>query len=192
MSSHHVVQFSDPLRAIYPAGTPPPAIYTLAELEAARREGYHRGAEETSKTLERQMLEQRSELVHLQSDTFVAVQEQHASLFEQFRAILPQLVMEAVARILGGTQPDREILRRVVDDLLGELAPTGEAVEVQLNAHDLELIGGYEANLRDKFPGLCFKASAELQPGDAIVRSRFGVVDGRLGTKFKAVEAMFQ
>lgn len=192
MPIHRVVQFSQPLKSVRISGTPPPLLYSEVDIEAARREGYHRGSEEASRILERQLLEQRAELVHLQSETFVAVGAQHLALLDQVRALVPQLVMEAVARILGGTQPDRDGVVRIVDDLLGELAPTGEAVEIQLNERDLELIAGYEQNLRELFPALAFRAGADLQPGDAVLRSRFGVIDGRLGTKFRAVEALFQ
>ena len=187
-----VIHFSAPMKAIFLAGTKPVLSFTEEELEAARREAYHRGAEETSRTLERQLVEQRAELVHLQSETFTALNQQHAAMLEQLRGVLPELVMEGVARILGGTQPDRDGVIRIVDDLLGELAPSGEAIEVQLNPGDLELISGYETNLREKFPAIAFRPSADLQSGDGVVRSRFGVIDGRLGTKFRSVEAMFQ
>jgi flagellar assembly protein FliH len=192
MPSHKVIQFPQPLKGVFLAGTQPLPRFSEEELEAARREGYHRGAEDTSRVLERQLMEQRAELVHLQSETFLALNQQHAAMFEQLRAVVPQLVMEAVARILGGTPPDAQAVMRIVDDLLAELTPTGEAVEVQLSATDLELITGYEEKVREKFPAIAFKASSELQPGDAIVRSRFGLIDGRMSTKFQAVEAMFQ
>ena len=192
MPSHNVVYFKEPVKAIFLAGSQPPLVFTQDEMEAARREGYHRGAEETSRTLERQLMEQRAEIVHLQSQTFVALGAQHAAMDEQLRGVLPELVMEAVARMLGGTKPDREMLIRIVEDLLGEFAPSGEAIEVQLHPADLEMIAGYEQNLREKFPAIAFRANADLQPGDGVVRSRFGVVDGRLATKFRSVEAMFQ
>jgi flagellar biosynthesis/type III secretory pathway protein FliH len=192
VASHKIIQFSAPVKAIVLAGSPPKPLFTQDDLEAARREGYHRGAEETSRTLERQLVEQRAELVHLQSETFTALTQQHAALLEQLRGVAPELVMEAVARILGGTQPDRGMVVKIVDDLLAELAPSGEVVEVQLHPGDLELIAGYEENLREKFPAIGFRASSDLERGDAVVRSRFGTIDGRLGTKFKAVEAMFQ
>ncbi len=187
-----IVHFSAPLKTIVLAGTKPPAIFTQEDLDAARREGYHRGAEETSRTLERQLVEQRAELVHLQSDTFTALLAQQAAMFDQLRTVLPELTMEAVARVLGGVQWDRAAIGRIVDDLLGELAPNGEPLEVQLNPADLELISGYEENLREKFPTIAFRANADLQPGDGVVRSRFGAIDGRLSTKFRSVEAMFQ
>lgn len=192
MSARQIIQFSEPVKAVYLAGHPAPPLYTSADLEAARREGARRGAEEAQRALERQMLEQREELVHLQSATFEAVQAQHGELREQFRSLLPQLVMEGVARILGGIAPDRAMVVQIVEDLLGELAPTSEPVEVQLSASDLELVRGYDKQLHEKFPAIAFRASAELHPGDAVIRSRFGVVDGRLSTKFRAVEAMFQ
>ncbi len=192
MPFHKIIQFSAPVKAVTLAGAKLPLLFTQADLEAAQRAGYHRGAEEASRTLERQLLEQRAELVHLQAETFAALTAQHAAMFEQLRALLPELAMEAIARILGGTQPDREMLAKIVDDLLGEFAPSGEAIEVQLHPRDLEIISGYEENLRDKFPAIAFRANADLQPGDGIVRSRFGVVDGRLSTKFRSVEAMFR
>ena len=191
MAAHHLVQFSAPVRAIYVAGQAAPLLFTHRDIEAAQREGYHRGAQEAAGTLERQMLEQRDELVHLQSQTFVALTEQHTALAGQVRALLPQLVMEGIARILSGFQPDGTALARIVDDLLAELTPTGEAVEVQLAAQDLELITGYEATLREKFPAISFVVGRDLRPGDALVRSRFGTIDGRLSTKFKIVEALF-
>lgn len=190
--SAKLIRFSESPRAIVLAAPPAAGALSHDELEAARREGYHRGAEETSRSLERQLIHQREELVQLQSETFAALTRQQAAMFEQLREAMPGLVMEAVARILGGFQPDAETVRRIVDDVLGELAPTGEAVEVTLHPHDLEMIAGYEPNLREKFPTLAFKPGPDLQRGDAVVRSRFGVVDGRLGTKFRAVEAMFQ
>ncbi len=192
MPAQKFIQFSAPVKAVFLAGTKPLPSFTPEEIEAARREGYHRGAEETSRTMERQLFEQRAELIHLQSETFAALQGQHAAVLEQFRAVLPELVMEGVARILGGAQPDRAGVIRIVDDLLGELSPTGEAIEVQLSPSDLEMISGYEENLREKYPAIAFRSGADLQPGDAVVRSRFGVIDGRLGTKFRSVEAMFQ
>jgi len=192
MAAHHIVPFSAPVRSIHVAGQAAPTLFTYADLEAARCEGYHRGAEETARTLERQMLEQRDELIHLQSQTFVALSEQRSALVDQVRELLPQLVMEGVARMLGGFQPEREALTKIVEDLLGELTPTGEVIDVQLNAQDLELISGYEANLREKFPAIAFRIGSDLKPGDAVVRSRFGTVDGRLSTKFKMVEALFQ
>lgn len=192
MPPSQVIHFSAPPKAICLAGAKALPSFTEEVLEAARREGYHRGAEETARTLERQLVEQRAELMHLQAETFTALNQQHAAMFEQLRGVLPELVMESVARILGGTQPDREGVLRIVDDLLGELAPSGEAIEVQLHPGDLAMISGYEEKLGEKFPAIAFRPNAEMQPGDAVVRSRFGVIDGRLGTKFRSVEAMFQ
>ena len=192
MPSHKVIQFHAPLKAVAIAGAPLPVIFTQADLDAARREGYHHGAEEASKSLERQLVEQRAELVHLQSETFAALIQQHGAMLEQLKGLVPELVMEGVARILGGLQTDRENLIRIVDDLLGELTPSGQAIEVQLHPGDLELVNGYEKDLREKFPAIAFKVGSDLQPGDAVVRSQFGVIDGRLGTKFRMVEALFQ
>ncbi len=177
---------------VFLAGTKPRPTFTEAEMEAAKREAHHRGADEAARLLERQMLEQRGELIHLQAQTFTALVEQHAVLVQQVHEVVPELVLEAIARVLAGTPIDRETVIRIVTDLLGEVAPGREQVEVQLAPGDLNLISGYEENFREKYPAIVFRADAELRPGDCKVRSRFGVIDGRLATKLRALESFFK
>ena len=168
------------------------STFTEDDVEAARREGYRRGSEEAARLLERQMIEQRSEMVALQSDTFAAITLQHAALTEQMHEVVPQLVLEAVARVLADAEFDRDTVIRIASDLLCEIAPGREEVELQLAPHDLELIAGYEDGFREKHPAIVFRANPELRPGDCTVHSRFGIIDGRLATKLRALEGFLK
>lgn len=188
MPSFSAIKVHAPLKALFLAGTKPRPTFTEEELAAAKREAYQRGSEEASRLIERQMMEQRTDIMHLQSQTFAALAQQHAALVQQLRDVLPELAMEAVARILATAEIDRDAVLRITRDLLSEIAPGPEQVEVQLAPRDLELIVGYEEGFREKHPGIAFRADAELRPGDCVVRSRFGVVDGRLATKLRTVE----
>ena len=192
MGSFSAIKFHAPLKALFLAGTKPRPTFTEAELEAAKREAYHRGSEEAGRLIERQMLEQRAEIVHLQSQTFAAVAQQHAALVQQLHDMLPELAMEALARILATTEIDRDAVLRISRDVLSEIAPGREQVEVQLSPRDLELIAGYEECFRERHPAIAFSADPELTPGDCVVRSRFGVVDGRLVTKLRTVEGFLK
>ena len=168
------------------------ATFSEEEIETAKRDAYRRGSEEATRLLERQMIEQRGEMVALQSHTFAALAEQHAALAQQVRDVVPELVIEAVARVLASTEFDREAVVRIANDLLGEVAPGREQVELQLAPGDLELIGGYEDGFREKHPAIIFHANPDLRPGDCTVHSRFGMIDGRLATKLRALEGFLK
>jgi flagellar biosynthesis/type III secretory pathway protein FliH len=179
-------------KSVFLAGKKPVRMYSEAEFEAMKREAYHAGAEETSRLMERQMLEQRGEMVRLQSETLAALAAQHAALVRQIQEALPELTIEAAARVLAQTVFDRAAVLRIVEDLLAEIAPGPEQLEVQLAPCDIEAIAGYDTQFREKHPAISFRANAELRAGDCVVRSRFGVLDGRLGTKLRALEEFFK
>ena len=139
MALFDAISFHAPLKALFLAGTKPKPTFSEEEFETAKREAYHRGADDAARLIERQMLEQRAEIVHLQSQTFTAVAQQHAAVVRQLHDLVPELAMEAVARILATTEIDREAVLRNSRDVLSEIAPGREQVEVQLAPRDFEL-----------------------------------------------------
>jgi len=192
MPKDNVIKIHAPLKGVVLFGAGPRATFSEEQMAAARREEYQRGADEARRLIERQMVEQREELVHLQTETFAAVARQHEGLARQLYEMLPELALEAVARILARTEFDREMVLGITRDVLGEIEPSDAQVEVQLSARDLELIAGYEEGFREKHPTITFRANPELRTGDCMVRSRYGVVDGRLATKLRTVESFLK
>ena len=172
-----------------PRGT---SKFTDDDVEAARREGYRRGSDEATRLLEKQMIEQRSEMVALQSETFAAITQERTALSQQMQEVVPELVLEALARILGDTKFDRDAIIRIATDLLEEVIPGREEVELQLAPDDLELIAGYEEAFREKHPSITFRANPELHSGDCKIVGRFGMIDGTLGTKLRALEGFLK
>ena len=168
------------------------AAFSEDEVEAARREGYRRGSEEATRLLEKQMIEQRSEMVALQSGTFAAIAQQQEELTQQMQEVVPALALEAVARLLTGATFDRETIIHIANDLLTEVATGREEVELQLAPHDLDLIAGYEEGFREKHPAIVFRANPDLRSGDCKILSRFGFIDGRLSTKLRALEGFLK
>ena len=186
------IRLHAPPRKIALAGLRSSAAFSEEEVEAARREGYRRGSEEATRLLEKQMIEQRSEMVALQSETFAAVAQQQEALAQQMHEVVPALVLEAVARVLADAEFDRETILRLANDLLSEVAGGREEVELQLAPRDLELIAGYEDGFREKHPAIVFRANPELRRGDCKILNRFGFIDGRLSTKLRALEGFLK
>jgi flagellar assembly protein FliH len=155
--------------------------------EKACEEAYQRGFDEASALLSRQILEQRSDLAHLQESTLRALAGQHDALVAQISALVPELALEIARRVLAGIEPDRELLQKIVEETLGEVASGSVDVELRLCPRDVELMSGLEEDFAHKYPGLRIVADAELAPGDCRARSRFGEIDGRLSTKIDNV-----
>jgi len=170
----------------------PSAMFTMQELEAARREGYQRGFEDASAVIEAQLVEQRQDVAHLQEKTFQALTSHHDTLTRQVRGVVPELTLEIVRRVLCGMEPDKDAVLRIVDEVLRGVSPGPEAVEVCLSERDLKLIETFQTAFRDRYPQIEFRADQDLRPGDCVVTSRFGALDGRLTTKLRNVDRLLQ
>jgi flagellar biosynthesis/type III secretory pathway protein FliH len=194
MPSAKTIRLPEPLLSVEitkeSAATVP--TVTRQELEAARREGYQRGFEDASAMIETQLIEQREEVTHLQQRTFHSLASHHEDLIRQVRAAMPEMTMEIVRRVLGGMEPDKDAVLKIVDEVMHSISPGPEEVEVCLSERDLKLIESYEGALRDKFPQIQFRADSQLQPGDCMVTSRFGALDGRVATKLRSVDRLLQ
>lgn len=180
------IHFPVPPRAIFLAGTPPPDLtYSQEQFDAACREAHQRGAHEATELLERQMLELRADVQHLQTATFTKLERAHADLIAQFRTLLPELVTEIASRVVSGTPISQDTVLSIVGEVLQGIEHRSPDLEVRLAPRDLELIAGHESNFREKHPALTFLADTDLKPGDCIVQSRFGMLDGRISTKLQ-------
>ena len=180
------IRLTVPLRGIFLQGAPAPeSTYSQEQFDTACREARQRGADEATQLLERQMLELRSDVQHLQSDTFTKLGSLHAELIAQFHALVPELVTETASRVLAATPISRDTVLSIVREVLQGSEHRSPELEVRLAPRDLDLIAGYEAAFREKHPALVFLADPELKPGDCVVQSRFGMLDGRIATKLQ-------
>ena len=184
--SEFVIHFPVPPRTVVVAAMRDPnRTYTQDEFEIACREARQRGADEATEFMERQMLELRADVLHLQSRTFTELAVAHAAIIAQFRALLPDLATEAASRVLAATPLSRDTVLGIVGEMLRNIEPGSPELEVRLASSDLELIAGHEADFREKHPAIIFRADAELKPGDCVVQSRFGMLDGTIATKLQ-------
>ena len=165
----------------------PEVTVPLGEHQSACEAAYAKGFQEANDLLAQQILDQRAELAQLQDAVFVSLSKQHASLAAQVSETLPDLVIEIVQRVLGGMQPDRPAVERLLAETLAEIAPGSTDVEVFLSATDLELVGRLMADYEHKYPGIKLTADPELLPGDCRAKSRFGTIDARVLTKLQNV-----
>ena len=187
--SHRTLRFHAPLRAVVLTESPDAEEKRRRQeaLDAAREEGFQAGYEEAQNFLNPQILEQRTQLAHLQQQTFQAVAATHAILQEQLEKALPILALEICRRVLGGVTLDEEIIRSVTSETLSELAPGTPDVELRLCPSDFSLVEGLASEYQHLYPGLRLMADASLQPGDCVARSPFGTIDGSIDRKLENI-----
>jgi flagellar assembly protein FliH len=181
--------FTEAPLSIHVAGQSP-ALYRAEDLQRVRSEAEGQVREVLEREFESRVARLRQDWEALQQGLFQSMSDRFQGALNQMRELLPQLVVESTARVLGGVEVDGRMVKGVVEDLLQEVAPGTEALEVQLCESDLRQLEAAQADLKHRFPGISLRVNPELKSGDCVVRTRFGVIDGRLSTKLKGLETL--
>ena len=190
VAARSTIAFSEPLRFIGLPGQVNTLTYTAGEVDEAIHGAYERGLAEARAASEAELTKLRADARAVIDGAFSKVVERHEYSLAQIRALLPKLVSEATSRVIAGVEVDGDLVRSVVNDLLGDVTPGADAVEVQLCPADLARVAGFDQELRHKFPNIHLTENRELQPKDCVVKTRFGVLDGRIASKLKSVEGL--
>jgi flagellar assembly protein FliH len=190
VAARSIIAFKEPLKFIGLPGQLNTITYTADQLDEAVRGAHQRGFSEAKAAAEAELLKLRADAKAVIDGTFSSISERHEYALDQIRALLPRLVSEATARVIAGVEVSAQLVRSVVNDLLGDVTPGSDTVEVQLCPADLARVIGFDQELRHKFPNVHLTENRELQPMDCIVKTRFGVLDGRVTSKLKSVEGL--
>jgi flagellar assembly protein FliH len=184
------LSFSEPLKLVHLAGQGAVARFSADDLTKAREEARQEASQAVTLAYDSEIAKLKDDVSTVVEKVLKDIVQQHADALEEMRCILPVLVKEAVSRIVGSFQWDDAAIKGVVADLLSEVAPGAENVEVQLCRGDMARVEQFQNQFRQKFPSLRFEVNEELHPGDCMVKTKFGTLDGRLATKIKAVEGL--
>lgn len=161
------------------------------DLEQLRRDAYDQGQKDFHDAYQQEIFEAREDMRRLRDEVLVEIGKRVNGLCEEFEAQAPLLVMAVVRKIWAGLEIGEEHVRAILEETLAELAPQREGVEVSLCHRDYELLAqGKE--FTGEYPGIRFKTDKTLKPGDVLVHSRFGVLDGRIEKKIERMEQQLQ
>ena len=136
---------------------------------------------------------------------------------EQLEQRLPELVMAITERILPTIELDANAIKSLVLSMIKEFSKEDEKLDVFLCKSDLDLLKGLSRNadrqenlqseeggfasaiagifegldgddsLLDGYPNVKFFEDESLESGDCQIKSRFGLLDGRISTKIRKV-----
>jgi len=186
MAVHNqLVAFDRPLVAVRTAGSP--REYTSADLLAARSAGYQEGGDAARAFSSQQIVELRAEMQELQNGVLQRLGCAHDELSAQVRAALPALAVEIAQRLLAGFVPPPELIERLCREALDQLYPERNGLELVVGPRDAAVLERLVPSWRGHFTDLKITVDDTLNPGDCLVRSRFGVTDARASSKIAAL-----
>lgn len=164
-------------------------LLSESELSARAQDAFRRGVDSARALADQQMVEFRADVSQLSDGLLRKVSAIEKTLLSQLNAALPSLGVEIARRLLAGYEPPAEVVSRLCDEALGELFPERENLELMVSPRDAQILEGLQPAFHERYPGLRISSEGSLVPGDCQVRSRFGLVDGRIATKLGALES---
>ena len=188
MSLSKLVVFDRPLLGATAVGRARTRLVTEAELQDLREQARREGAEDARRFADAQMVEMRTEVQQLNESLFEALRQTEARLSDQVRAALPGLAVEIGRRLLAGWEPPAEVVERICHEALDELFPETTGLELVVSARDAELLERLNPGWLAEFSNLKVTTDTNLNSGDCLVRSRFGVVDARGATRLRSLQ----
>lgn len=158
------------------------------ELAVQTEAAYRRGGDDERTMTNHQLVEIRADVQKLSDGVFKQLSGLEAELLGQLREALPKLALDIAERLFAGFSPSPEMIERLCREALDQLFPEREGLELTLCPQDAELIGCIDPSWMRRYPGLKVTTDPALARGDCLVRSRFGLTDGRMATKLAALE----
>jgi flagellar assembly protein FliH len=182
-----LVSFDRPLAGAVLPGLVGPT-FTESQVAEKSQAAYRQGVDAARASADQQMVEFRADMANLSEGVLRQLEACGPAMLAQLRAALPGLALEIARRLLAGFEPPPEIIERFCREALDQLFPERDGLELALCPRDAEQLTRLSPDWLQRYPGLRVRTDASLSPGDCLVRSRFGLTDGRRGTKLAALE----
>lgn len=147
---------------------------------------YQKGKEEAESFFNMQLVEYRKELSTLHEAMAKNLDREYQVMVNEFKARVPNIVLSLLKKVWSHLEWDGDSVRSMIDEALMAYAPGEAPLEVYLSPSDMTLFE--EMDIHAQYGAVVFKEDLSLNAGDCLVKSRFGLMDGRLETKLRRVE----
>ena len=194
----------------------PPAV-SVQERDKASVQGEEEGKAQATQFYQNEIQKLREEFATRQNSLLQSINSKVEETLGELENRLPDLVLGLVERVLPGVEFDHKAIEEIVRSMISEFTNEDETLEVFLSPEDLALLkgmnspekpaesneddGGFASAIAGIFdnldgddallpdlPNVSFFADESLQRGDCQVKSRFGLLDGRISTKLRRIE----
>ena len=217
LSFNKSISFPEPPKGFNVSFVGAPPIESL-DADSMVQEAYNKGKSETAEFYKNEIKQLRETYATRQDQALSGLNLKANEVLGQLDERLPDLVMGIVERVIGKCPMDKTAVEEMVKSMIKEFADDQEQLEVFLSPEDLSLLksmadsekepeegGGDDEGfasaiagifdgldgddaLLEGYPNVKFFEDSTLASGDCQVKSRFGLLDGRIATKLRKVE----
>lgn len=181
------IAFAVEPRAVTLAGNEARAGYSESELREMRESSFSEGYAKAAEECAGEVRDLKEMMTALQDGVLQTLIEKQREMAAHIRSILPVLVMESAERVIAGVKVDEAVVKAVVGDLMAEVAPGIENVEIRISADDFGKMQEFDPTFSGRYPQARLLPDPDLSNGDCVIRSKFGTLDGRIATKLRAL-----
>lgn len=189
----------------------------VGKSDQANSESFERGKSEATIFYQKEIEKLRNEYAARQEKLLIILQQRVDQVLAELDNRLPTLVVNMAEKVLGGIELDADMIRSLVKSMIEEFGTEDENLDVFLCPDDLNLLKslsdkdkapdsnddqeGFASAIAGIFDGIDgddtllegytnvkFFEDPSLQHGDCQVKSRFGLLDGRISTKLRRLE----
>lgn len=186
MKADRTVQFAAPVRDVKIIRSGMREALFQQDLTAS----FERGRIEGEKNLGAQLVQQRAEVMELQTGVLAALRNAVPQVVRECERALVTLAIEAAQRLVGGLPISAEMVEASVKEACAQVEDSAE-LNVQLHPEDLALLEKVNSPLLLPQGGtdkIRFHSSAQVTRGGCVVQTRFGVIDARRETKIELLK----
>jgi flagellar assembly protein FliH len=187
MKADRNITFSAPVLEVKLARSGPRDTLLQQDLKSS----FERGRIEGERSLSAQLVQQRSDVMELQTGVLAALREAVPQVARDCERALVMLALEAAQRLVSGLPISHEMIEASVKEACAQVEDSAE-LNVQLHPDDLALLEKVNSPLLFPQGGIDrihFHSSAQVTRGGCLVQTRFGVVDARRETKVELLKA---
>jgi flagellar assembly protein FliH len=175
-----------PLRDVSLAGVAGrPALDSGRQDREREGQAYARGVEEGERRLHEQLLQQRNELMELQTGVLQGLRQAALQVARDAESALIDYAFEVAQKLVAEIPINRELIEA---NLRSALAQAEESTEffIQMHPDDLALLRRHGSDLLSdatRQARMHFIATPEVGRGGCLVRTEFGLIDARRETR---------
>jgi flagellar assembly protein FliH len=189
-AARETIQFAAPLREVQLARSGDREALRQQDLQAS----YERGRLEGERALGEQLVQQRAEVMELQTGVLASLRGAVPQVVRDCERALVALALEAAQKLICGLPVSAELIEAAIKEACAAVEDSAEFT-VQLHPEDLALLQRTNSPLLLPQGGaerIQFHSAAQITRGGCVVQTRFGVIDGRRETRSELLQKAFQ
>jgi flagellar biosynthesis/type III secretory pathway protein FliH len=181
-----------PLREVRLAPASPYPHLHVEESRGREREAaaYERGRRDGRQALDAELLEQRRELVNLQTGVFESLRQTVPQVLRDSEQALVALALEVTRKLVSGLPVTAEWVEAGIKEALAQVEETTE-FHIYLHPEDLDLLKQIDCDLLSgtgHSPYFHFHPTPEVARGGSMVKTRFGILDATRENKMEILK----